>query len=100
MATRCTCGAGHETFGACIRAKNLKVGYCRSHLADKNPARYDRTANRWHERELEEYAKARKQGIKPGGTTMPAIRHALDRSDALGRPYDAANPLAGVDLSA
>ena len=98
--TTCTCGAGHETFGACIRAKNLSIGYCRSHQAAKNPARFDYTANKAHERELNEYARARRQGIKPAGTSTAAVRHALDRSDATGTPFDASNPLAGVDVGA
>lgn len=94
---RCTCGGGHETFGACLRAKNIAVGYCRSHVA-KNPAQHDKTANKRHERELSAYYEARMQGIQPGGTSMPAVRHALDRSDSLGRAFNAARPLEGLCL--
>jgi hypothetical protein len=92
MGVTCTCGGGHRTFGACLRAKNFSVGYCRSHI-DKNPARHDYTSNRSHERELALYHQTRMQGIRPGGTNTAAIRHALDRSDQLGRPYNAAKPL-------
>lgn len=85
MATRCTCGSGHATFGACVRAKNLHT--------DFNAA-----ANRAHERELDTYLSARKQGVQPGGTTMAATRYALDTSDMLGRAFDASDPLKGVEV--
>lgn len=62
-----------------------------------NPARHDKAANRHHERELDEYYRARMQGIRPGATTMAAVRHALDRSDQLGAPYNAADPLSHFD---
>lgn len=90
--TTCTCGGGHDTFGACLRAKNIAVGYCRSHV-EQNPAQSDYTANQHHERELSAYYDARMQGIRPGATTMTAVRHALDRSDQLGKAYNAAQPL-------
>jgi hypothetical protein len=75
------------------------VGYCRSHI-EKNPARHDKTANKRHERELDAYRRARKQGVRPGGTNMNATRFALDMSDIRGKAFDAANPLGGVDLNA
>lgn len=92
--TRCSCGGGHPTFGACLRAKNIAVGYCRSHIG-KNPAIHDKTANKRHERELDEYRQARKQGVRPGGTNFNATRFALDMSDLRGKAFNAAKPLGG-----
>lgn len=97
--TRCTCGGGHKTFGACLRAKNFSVGYCRSHI-EKNPAMHDKTANKHHERELAAYHRARMQGVRPGGTTMAATQFALDQSDARGKAFHADKPLEGMDLNA
>jgi len=81
---RCTCGAGHQTFGACLRAKNLSVGYSRS------AAGFDYTAEKAKNAELDLYARARKQGIQPASTKAASVREALDKSDQAGRAYDAA----------
>lgn len=92
MSIRCTCGAGHETFGACIRAKNIRVAYCQS------ASNRDYTAERAKERELAEYKNARAQGIQPASTFTKDIRAAVDVSNATGRAYDAAKgplPLEG-----
>lgn len=80
---RCSCGVGHSTFGECMRAKNFRVGYCRSW---KN---HDYTHARRNERELAEYKRAREQGIQPAGTAIQQIRKALDVSDKRGSAYDA-----------
>lgn len=87
METRCTCGQGHATFGACVRAKNLRVGYCQS------AANNDLSLQKAHDRELALYKSARDQGIQPGGTTTAASRYALDQSDRYGKAFDAGNPL-------
>jgi hypothetical protein len=91
MGTRCTCGAGHPTFGACVRAKGIRVGYCRS------AAGHDLSNQRAHDRELELYRSARAQGVQPGGTSTAATRYALERSDQLGRAWDAGKALEGVE---
>jgi hypothetical protein len=83
MATRCTCGQGHETFGACVRAKGLHVAWCKSHLG------LDATAERNKNRELDMYASARRQGIQPAGTQTHQTIAALEASDRTGRAYDA-----------
>lgn len=69
--TRCTCGAGHETFGACIRAKNLQW-----------PDQQAREANRANDAELDAYADARRNGLHPESTRWPAINDAWRRADA------------------
>ena len=76
--TACTC---HETYGAHLRAKNIRIDGCRSTFGR------DRTANRNNQRELNLYADARRQGIQPETTKTRDIRRALDCSDRLGRAY-------------
>lgn len=83
MGTRCTCGVGHDTFAACIRAKNLHVGYARS------TAGLDYTAHVKTQRELAAYRAAREQGIQPAGTRQAQVDFAVDQSDKLGRAWDA-----------
>lgn len=78
---RCGCGQGHETFGACIRAKNLRVGYCRS------AAGYDATKQKKWDAELAAYRAARSEGIQPDGTQMHQIETAKRRSDDAGAAY-------------
>lgn len=62
---RCGCGAGHETFGQCMRAKNIRIsdpggtGITRRWDADQNA-----------------YAEARWQGIQPASP----LRHDVDRA--------------------
>lgn len=81
--TRCTCGKGHATFGECVRAKKLNIGYCQSARG------LDRTWQRKNEAELALYARAREQGIKPAGTSEAATRFALEMSDRAGKPFNA-----------
>lgn len=83
MGTRCTCGQGHKTFGACIRAKGLRIGWAASARG------LDATEERNKERELELYRSARDQGIQPGSTRALSTRYALDISDELGKPFKA-----------
>lgn len=90
MSTRCSCGAGHETFGACMRAKNVRVGYCRSSIGHDLS-----TQKRW-DAELDLYAAAKRQGVQPDGTSTAQIRAALDASEAAGRAYNAEQPGGGV----
>lgn len=80
----CSCG-NHETFGACVRAKNIRVGYCKSHVG------LDATAEKNKDRELALYRSAREQGVQPSGTRAAQTRLALDVSDATGRPFNGAD---------
>lgn len=83
--TFCTCGAGHKTFGACMRAKNIRVGYCRS------ASNLDYTAEKRNTRELSAYKAARDQKVQPAGTGLYQTQTALEVSDRMGRPFDASN---------
>jgi hypothetical protein len=81
--TRCTCGAGHETFGACLRAKNIRVAYCQSASGK------DATAQKRWDAELQAYRDATAQGIEPAGTSMSQVRHAVEKSNETGTAFNA-----------
>lgn len=76
--TRCTCGAGHETFGACLRAKNIQVGDIKG-----------RPANRKWDADLNAYADARRAGIQPAGTERHHVDRAVRISEADGQAWQA-----------
>lgn len=88
--TRCTCGKGHETFGACMRAKHIRVGWCQSAKG------LDATDERGKNRELDLYASARRQGIQPAGTSTHQTLTAMEISDRAGFAYDATTPERGL----
>jgi hypothetical protein len=46
-------------------------------------------SNKKWDGELNEYRKARAQGIQPAGTTMAAVQEAYRASEAMGKAYDA-----------
>jgi hypothetical protein len=76
----------HPTYGACLRAKNIRVAYCQS--ADGK----DYTRQKRWDKGLSAYADARRQGIQPESTRPSAVDAALRLSDARGEPY-------GVDVA-
>lgn len=81
--SRCLTPGSHKTFGECIRAMNVKVGYCRS------AAGLDLTRQKKWDAELSAYKAARSEGIQPEGTTMAKVRKAVEISDNAGKAYDA-----------
>lgn len=78
------CGRECKTFGECIRNKGLRIGFCRS------AAGFDYSQHKAWNKELDDYASARGQGVQPAGTKLAQIRDALDRSDASGKAFNAA----------
>lgn len=78
------CGTECKTFGECVRAKGLRVGW------SKSASGLDLSKEKANLKELSLYASAVKQGIQPAGTQTHQIRHALDRSDQSGKAFDAA----------
>lgn len=82
--TRCTCGAGHATFGACLRAKNIQIG-------DLGRG----AAKRW-DSDLQAYADARAQGIQPSGVEREAVDRAVRISEGDGTAFNANNPVDGM----
>lgn len=71
----------HETWGACMRSKNLRIAYCKSHLG------LDYTRQKKWDSRLAEYKEARDSGIQPDGTSTEKIRFAKEMSDRSGLKY-------------
>lgn len=78
----CQCDEGHRTYGECLRAKNIRVGYCRSAVGGGDYSEQ----KRW-DKELAEYRDARRQGIQPDGTSTAQIRKAVEISEKTGEAY-------------
>lgn len=74
----------HATFGECVRAKGLRVGYCRS--ATGGP---DLTSQKKWDAELAAYSSARAQGVQPSGTKRHQIENAMKISETTGTAYQA-----------
>jgi hypothetical protein len=73
----------HETFGECLRAKNLKTAY----MADWKGS--DATAQKKADKNLDEYAKARSYGIQPKSTRPSDVQVAVRASDKTGTAFKA-----------
>ena len=73
----------HETYGQCLRAASLRVGWSRSHLG------IDASREKSKNRELDLYAEARKAGIQPATTRTPDIHKAFELSAKAGAAFDA-----------
>jgi hypothetical protein len=73
----CGCGAGHQTFGACCRAKNIRIG------------QVDASEQKRWDAELDEFRAASRQGIQPKTTQLKDIRAAVDISNKTGVAFDA-----------
>lgn len=88
METRCTCGKGHPTFGACVRAKNL--GFPGAFpTRSEGYGSGDRSAQRAWDSELDYYRTTVGQGIEPAGTRRGQIEAAERVSQEAGKAYDA-----------
>jgi hypothetical protein len=61
----------HESFGECLRAKNL-------HL---NPNLADTNAQKSWDKELDNYESARRQGVEPAGTKQHQIDAAMREAE-------------------
>lgn len=84
MACRTGClTKDHATYGQCLRAASLRVGWAKSHLG------IDRTRERNKNTELDLYAEARKAGIQPATTRTPDIHKAFELSEKAGAAFDA-----------
>jgi hypothetical protein len=73
----------HESFGACVRSSNVRIGYCRS------AAGLDATTEKKWQTELSEYRSARAQGVQPSGTSITATRRAMELSERTGQAWQA-----------
>lgn len=68
----------HESYGACLRSKNLQIGDLMHVEVQKAGAK-----------NLEAYANARKHGIQPKSTRPKDVQQAIRTSDQTGKPYQA-----------
>lgn len=73
----------HETFGECMRSKNLKVAYMQEWKGK------DATAQKKADKSLDEYAKARSYGIQPASTRPADVQAAIRQSDKTGTAFKA-----------
>jgi len=94
MACRAGCQTqDHASWGECLRAAQVRT----YHVAVSKG--YDGTAQKKWDRELESYHSARKEGMRPDGTTTKKIEEAKRLSDkagaAYGRDFSKANPMEG-----
>lgn len=60
----------HTSFGDCLKAANLRIGYCRS------AAGWDATREKAFQRENERYAQALRDGLQPNGVLNAQIDRA------------------------
>jgi hypothetical protein len=77
----CTTGCrtqDHESWGACVRAKNL-----RTNALDGEALTVQKKADKT----LDEYAKARKNGIQPASTRAHDVQAAVRVSELTGTAY-------------
>lgn len=73
----------HETYGACLRAKNLKTAYMQDWKGR------DATAQKKADKSLDAYAAARKYGIQPQSTRPADVQRAIEISDKTGTAFKA-----------
>lgn len=71
---------GEDCFGCKAKGLQLNTGDASSQKIMSN--------KKW-DGELNEYRKARAQGIQPAGTTMAAVQEAYRASEVMGKAYDA-----------
>lgn len=77
------CECGHPHWGAHIRAKNLKVAYCRSAINPRN----DYSAQKRWDAGLDRYQAARDEGIQPESTKKQDVEVAKEISDRSGKAF-------------
>ena len=79
MACSSTCRTkDHPTYGACLRAKNLRTS-----ALDGDTS----VAQKAADKSLDDYAKARSYGIQPASTRAHDVQAAIRVSDATGSAY-------------
>lgn len=83
MACRTGClTGGHESWGACARAANLRVAYC-------GIGGGDATKEKKWQAEISAYRSARAEGIQPAGTSMAKVNQARKMADKTGTAWQA-----------
>lgn len=84
MACSSTCPTqDHESYGACLRSKNLHTAYMQEWKGK------DATLQKKADKNLAEYANARKYGIQPKSTRSTDVQIAVQLSDKMGKAFQA-----------
>lgn len=84
MACSSNCNTGpHKTFGECLRAKNIKTAYMQEWKGA------DATRQKKADKELDNYANARKYGIQPKSTRAADVQAAVQISEMTGTAFEA-----------
>lgn len=73
----------HASYGACLRAKNLKTAYMQEWKGK------DATAQKRADKSLDAYEAARKHGIQPKSTRPADVQRAVQISEQTGKAYQA-----------
>lgn len=73
----------HESYGACLRAKNMKTAYMQDWKGK------DATAQKRADKNLDAYQQARAEGIQPKSTRPADVQRAVRISDKTGEAYQA-----------
>lgn len=68
----------HESWGACVRAKNLRTPALGVEML---------TTQKAADKTLDDYAKARSYGIQPASTRTPDVQAAIRASEITGTAY-------------
>ena len=77
-------------FGCKARSIQMNAGDAKSAIISGGM-----TQKAW-DKELDEYKKARAQGIQPKTTRMKDIKEAVEISNTVGKAYDAGSPTGGI----
>lgn len=72
----------HASWGECVRAKSLHIGYSRSAIG------LDLSRQKRWDKRLREYREARRQGIQPRTSRLRDIREAVKVSNETGVAFD------------
>lgn len=73
----------HESWGACVRDKGLRVGWAAS------ASGLDLSTQKKWDKALDSYRDARAQGIQPSSTRPDAVRRAVEISNSTGSAFQA-----------
>jgi hypothetical protein len=73
----------HDSYGECLRSKNLKTAYMQEWKGK------DATAQKRADKNLDAYESARKHGIQPKSTRPADVQRAVQISDTTGKAYQA-----------
>lgn len=75
---KCVTPGAHATFGACLRAKSIRLGDVGGGAIAKS-----------FDSDLQAYHDARKAGIQPSGIDRPSVDRAVRISDSEGTAFNA-----------